>query len=188
MELNYTNHYTKIKLNKNDFTYVHSIFLQLNASPLVNISRFLNLSILDFELGISHPRLNRGVALNISLVNLSSPVNLHVSQFHFYICHPSSMIRLELHPSLKYLSCPRDITHHLLHVYILVPQLIDSRQERNGPIPNIAGVIDESIPHFHLRILEPEREMGVIGVQRSFPYTARPSVIFLLLFPLSVLK
>ena len=68
------------------------------------------------------------------------------------------------------------------------PELVDPRQQRDAPIPDVAGVVDEAVAHLHLRVLQPGGGVGVRHVQRALPHTARPPEVLLPLLPLRVLR
>ena len=63
------------------------------------------------------------------------------------------VIRLPLHPALEDLPGSRHIAQHLFHVDVFVPQLVNSGQDLDRPVPDVAGVVDEAVAHFHLCIL-----------------------------------
>lgn len=67
------------------------------------------------------------------------------------------------------------------------PQLVDARHERDGAVPHVARVVDEAVPHLHLRVLEPDLYRVVVDVQRPLPHRPRPPEVLLLLLPLRVL-
>ena len=49
-----------------------------------------------------------------------------------------------------------DVPQHFLHIAVFVPELIDARVEGNGAIPDVAGVVDEFVLHFHVGVFEPD--------------------------------
>ena len=101
---------------------------------------------------------------------------------------PAVVIRLPLHPPLKDLPGSWDVVQHLLHVDVLVPQLVNTWQQGDGPIPNIACMIDEARTHLHLSILEPQGDTGIADIQGTLPDRACPPIVFLRLLPLSILQ
>jgi hypothetical protein len=54
------------------------------------------------------------------------------------------IIRLPFHPSLKHLTGTGDVLEQLLEVDELEPDLVDSRQEGDGSIIEVSGVLNVS--------------------------------------------
>lgn len=98
------------------------------------------------------------------------------------------MVWLPLHPALKNLPGSWDVAQHLLHVDVFVPQLINSGQDLDCPVPDVAGMIDEAMPHLHLGIFKPDGGICVSYFQRPLPDWPGPSEILLPLFPLCILQ
>jgi len=68
------------------------------------------------------------------------------------------------------------------------PELVHARQQRHGAVPHVARVVDEAVPHLHLRILEPHAGVGVRYVQRALPDAPRAPEVLLPLLPYRVLR
>ncbi|KAF7813669.1 hypothetical protein G2W53_034645 [Senna tora] len=130
---------------------------QLLQSPLIHASCFFHLSILHLELGVAYPRINLRVPLYKSFEYPSSSLNFLISDLKLDERHPSLLIGHPIHPPLENLPRASHIPKHLLHVNVFVPQLIDSRQKSNRPIPNVPRTVDEPVLHLCLGVLEPER-------------------------------
>ena len=77
---------------------------------------------------------------------------------------PAMVIRLPLHPSLKDLPGSWHIVQHLFHVDVLIPQLVNTRQQCDSPIPDVSCMVDEACSHFHLSILQPECYTGIADI------------------------
>lgn len=45
------------------------------------------------------------------------------------------------------------------------PELVHPGQGGNGPVPNVAGVVDLAVLHFHLGVFQPEGDVPVVHVQ-----------------------
>jgi len=56
----------------------------------------------------------------------------------------------------------------------VVPELVDPRQDGDGPVPDVAGVVHLPALHLHLGVLQPQRDVAVVHVQRSLVDGARP--------------
>ncbi len=48
-----------------------------------------------------------------------------------------------------------------------VPELVDSWEDGDGSVPDVAGVVHLAALHLHLGILQPQSDVAVIDVQRS---------------------
>ncbi len=68
------------------------------------------------------------------------------------------------------------------------PELVHARQQRHGAVPHVARVVDEAVPHLHLRVLEPHAGVGVRHVQRALPDAPRAPEVLLPLLPYRVLR
>ena len=101
---------------------------------------------------------------------------------------PAMVIGLPLHPALKDLPGPWHIAQHFLHVDVFVPKLIHSGQNLHGPVPDVAGMVDEAVPHLHLRILQPHGRICVGDFQGPLPDRARAPEVLLALLPLCILR
>lgn len=55
-----------------------------------------------------------------------------------------------------------------------VPELVSSRQDGDGAVPDVACVVNLAALHLHLGVLEPERDVAVVHVQRSLVDGSRP--------------
>ena len=41
--------------------------------------------------------------------------------------------------------------------------LIGPRKDRDGPVPQVPRVVDLLVPHFHLGVFQPQRDVSVVG-------------------------
>ena len=41
--------------------------------------------------------------------------------------------------------------------------LIGPREDRDGPVPQVPRVVDLLVPHFHLGVFQPQRDVSVVG-------------------------
>ena len=41
--------------------------------------------------------------------------------------------------------------------------LIGPREDRDSPVPQVPRVVDLLIPHFHLGVFQPQRDVSVVG-------------------------
>ena len=48
-----------------------------------------------------------------------------------------------------------------------IPELVDSRQDGDGAVPDVAGVVHLAALHLHLGVLQPQSDVAVVDVQRS---------------------
>lgn len=96
------------------------------------------------------------------------------------------MIRFPLHPSFEYLACSWDVAEHFFHVDVFVPELVDTWQECDSSVPEIARVVHEAVSHFHFYVSEPEGDITRVYVESSLPYRTSSTEVFLRFFPLSV--
>lgn len=46
-----------------------------------------------------------------------------------------------------------------------VPELVDPGQGGDGPVPDVAGVVDLAVLHLHLGIFQPEGDVPVVHIQ-----------------------
>lgn len=49
----------------------------------------------------------------------------------------------------------------------LIPELVDSWEDGDGSVPDVASVVHLPILHLHLGILQPQGDVSMIHVQRS---------------------
>lgn len=45
-----------------------------------------------------------------------------------------------------------------------VPELVHPREGGNGSIPNVSGMINLAVLHFHFCIFQPERDISVVYI------------------------
>lgn len=50
---------------------------------------------------------------------------------------------------------------------LFVPELVDSREDGDGSVPDVAGVVHLPVLHLHLGILQPQSDVSVVHIQRS---------------------
>lgn len=50
---------------------------------------------------------------------------------------------------------------------LFVPELVDSWEDGDGSVPDVASVIHLPALHLHLGILQPQSDVAVIDVERS---------------------
>lgn len=50
---------------------------------------------------------------------------------------------------------------------MFVPELVDSWEDGDGSVPDVAGVVHLPALHLHLGVLQPQCDVAVIDVQRS---------------------
>lgn len=87
-----------------------------------------------------HPRLRPDG--DPSLVNGARPVELLVPLLELDVRLPCLVVGLPLHPALEDLARSGNVLEELLEIDVLVPELVDARQEGNGAVEEVAGVLD----------------------------------------------
>jgi hypothetical protein len=60
-----------------------------------------------------------------------------------------------LHPSLEELSYSRDVVQGFLHVHKLIPELVDSRENTDGSVEKVPGMVDVAMFELSFDISEP---------------------------------
>ena len=55
-----------------------------------------------------------------------------------------------------------------------VPKLVDTGQDGDGPVPDVAGVVHLSVLHLHLGIFQPESDVPVVHIQSALVYRTSP--------------
>ena len=78
------------------------------------------------------------------------------------------------------------MSQHLLHISIFIPKLIGSRQNGNGSVPQVTGMIDLSISHFQFSVLQPQCNIPMIDIQCPFVNGTSPWNLLLTFLPLSI--
>ncbi|KAB2604330.1 crooked neck-like protein 1 [Pyrus ussuriensis x Pyrus communis] len=121
------------------------------------------------------------------LKNCSSTLNFIIAKFKFDKGEPALLVRHPIHPPLIYLSSTSHIPYNLFHVNVLVPELVNSRQERNSTVPHISRMVNELVLHLHLRILEPQGVVSIIDLKGTLPNRASTLEVLLGLLPLGIL-
>lgn len=49
-----------------------------------------------------------------------------------------------------------------------LPELVDSREDGDGSVPDVAGVVHLAALHLHLGVLQPQGDVAVVDIQSSF--------------------
>uniref|UniRef100_A0A8W7P2P9 Uncharacterized protein n=1 Tax=Anopheles coluzzii TaxID=1518534 RepID=A0A8W7P2P9_ANOCL len=155
--------------------------------PLVHSARPIDEPVRLLEPGVLDPVLHLRMYHHEPLVDRAGPVDLFVAQLEVDVRLPRLLLRLPFHPALKHLPGAGNILQHFFHVRVLVPELVDTRQYRDRPVPQIARMVHLPVLHLHLRVLQPYRNVPMVVIDRTLP--DRPGALnFLLrLFPLRVL-
>ena len=69
--------------------------------------------------------------------------------------HPGFFSGAPLHPPGEDVSGFRVLPDEFFHVGVFEPELIFSGEVVDGSFPNIPGVVDELVLHFHFGVLQP---------------------------------
>lgn len=56
----------------------------------------------------------------------------------------------------------------------IVPELVDSWEDGDGSVPDVAGMVHLAALHLHLGILQPQSDVAVIDVQCTLVYRTSP--------------
>lgn len=56
----------------------------------------------------------------------------------------------------------------------VLPELVDSGEDGDGSVPDVACVVHLPALHLHLGVFEPQSDVPVVHVQRSLVNGARP--------------
>ena len=57
---------------------------------------------------------------------------------------------------------------------LFVPELVDSREDGDGSVPDVAGVVHLPVLHLHLGVLQPQGDVSMVHVQRALVNGASP--------------
>ena len=99
-------------------------------------------------------------------------------------------------PTCIYLSILLHATHlpgrchipqHLLHVAVLVPELLGTGKDKHGPVPHVASVVDLLMFHLQLGVLQPQHDVAMVHIERSFVDRPCTGKLLLRFLPLGVL-
>jgi len=113
------------------------------------------------------------IQFNIPLKYTPTIINLPKSLLKLNIRVPSVLRGLPRHPVFKNGPHLLKIPHHLLHQGILVPKLVNTWQVFTGSLPNIPGMVDKLVSHFHVGVLQPESDVLEVYGQCSLEYWSR---------------
>jgi hypothetical protein len=122
---------------------------------LEDLSRLVDLAPLLFEFAPLDPDTRLGANGDPTLVNCRSAIELAIPLLQFDVSAPCLVVGLPLHPSLKHLPGARDVFQKFLEVDVLVPELIDAREQGDGTVKEVAGVLYVSRLELHFRVGEP---------------------------------
>ncbi|ONH92745.1 hypothetical protein PRUPE_8G193000 [Prunus persica] len=127
------------------------------------------------------------MTLHETLENRSSTLDLIIVKLKLDEGEPALLVRHPIHPPLVYLPSTSHIPYNLFHVNILVPNLINSRQERDGTVPHVPCMVDELVLHLRLIIVAPQGRVPVIDLKGTLPNRASTFKVLMGLLPLRIL-
>lgn len=138
-----------------EVSLIHGLRPKIDNNLLINLSCSFFVSVFELELGHFQVGLKSGICLKILVQDILGSLGLSHSFLEFDVGHPGFFPWSPFHPPAEDISGLFEITKDFFHVGILEPELVLPGQIMNGSFPDVSGVIDELVFHFHLSVLEP---------------------------------
>jgi len=149
--------------------FLQRLLAKVDETALEDGSRLVGLAMSLFEFGSLDKALGRREDFAVALEDGSGLINgALVPFFELDIGIPGILSWFPPEPPLEDGPDRLGVAKHLLHVSVLVPELVDSRQVLDGPLPHVAGVVHVLVLHLHLCVLQPQSDVLEIDFEGAF--------------------